>query len=84
MIKLSVPKFDKDLNFIGHSEVVVKDKMDTQDYVKIACALPGMPVGYCEEIYDIGNVKKPIEITKFYDPRQRGFDKIKNQFITII
>jgi hypothetical protein len=84
MIKLLVPKFDKDLNFVGHSKVCVKNKIDTKDYNKIASVLPGLPQGYCEEIYSIGKTKKPIEITRFYDPRQRDISKIKNRFITVI
>jgi len=84
MIKLRIPKFDRDLNFVGYSQVAVRNKMNSVDYNKVVSLLPGMPQGYCKEIYDIYKTKKPIEITKFYDIRQRGLKKIRNQFITII
>lgn len=85
MITLLVPYFDEFNNFklLGHKEIKVKNKMDTKDYNKITSVLPGMCVGYCSDIYKIAEKKQPIEITEFYDIRQKNVKKIKGHYITL-
>ncbi len=85
MITLLVPTFDEFNNykFKGNKEVKIKNKPNTRDYNKITKVLAGMCVGYCSAVYTIGKTKKPIDITDFYDIRQRGVKKLKGYFITI-
>ena len=86
MITLQVPFFDEfdNLKFLGYKEVKVKNKIKTEDYNKITSVLPGMCVGYCPEIYKIAETKEPIEVTRFYDIRQKSVKKLKGYFITLI
>lgn len=83
MKTLLVPQFNEQRKFIGTKEVKVKNKMDNKDYQKVTKHLPGFAVGYCSELYRIAETQKPIEITRFYDARQRGLNGLKNYFITV-
>lgn len=83
-IKLSVPTFDDNLKFIKNVTIEVNKNLNTKDYNAICRLLPGMTVGYCAEIYDIAKNKKPIEITGFYDIRQRGIKKVKGYYINLL
>lgn len=84
MKTLLIPKFDlNSLKFLKYKEVKIKNKPNTKDYNKVAQELPGFPQGYCPAIYNILETKKPIEITRFYDKRQRGSRKLKGHFITL-
>lgn len=83
MKTLLVPSFDYDTKFIGYKEVKVKNKMDHADEMKVLEILPGFKCGYCPALSKITETKEPIEITRFYDIRQRGAKKLKNFFITL-
>jgi hypothetical protein len=84
MKTLLIPKFDiNSLKFLGHKEVKIKNNPNTKDYNKVVEQLPGFPQGYCPSIYNILISKKPLEITSFYDKRQRGSRKLKGYFITV-
>jgi hypothetical protein len=69
--------------FIKNKEVKVKNNMNSKDYIKVAQLLPGLTVGYCADIYKIAETKKRIEITRFYDIRQRSVKQLKGYFITL-
>jgi hypothetical protein len=84
MKTLLVPSFDYENNFIGYKEVKVKNKMDHKDENKVLNILPGFKQGYCPALSKITETREPIEITRFYDVRQRGVKKLKNLFITIL
>jgi len=85
MKTLIVPQFDRDtLQFTGNIEVKIKNKPNTADYNKVAKKLPGLTLGYCEQLYTIGQTEKPIEITSFYDVRQgKDVNKLKGFFIKL-
>lgn len=87
MKTLIVPTFkhvhNQGYKFNKNIEVKVKNKMNTKDYLKVAESLPGLTVGYCAELYDIAQIRKPIEITRFYDIRQRSVKQLKGYFITL-
>jgi hypothetical protein len=85
MKTLQIPKFKKSdkYKFIGFKKVKVKNKMNSKDYIKVVSELPGMAVGYCAELYNILESKKPIEITRFYDVRQSP-QFLKGHFITVV
>jgi hypothetical protein len=87
MKTLLVPTFkyvqNQGYKFKGHKEVKVKNRMNSKDYIKVTSVLPGLPVGYCSELYDITEKQKPIEVTRFYDLRQNGVKQLKGHFITI-
>tara|TARA_R110002020_G_scaffold144907_1_gene318097 strand:- start:6 stop:275 length:270 start_codon:yes stop_codon:yes gene_type:complete len=87
MKTLIVPKFNyvdnQGYKFNKYVEVKVKNKMNSKDYIKVTQVLPGLTVGYCAELYDIAEKKNPIEITRFYDIRQRSVKQLKGYFITL-
>ncbi len=83
MIQLLIPTFDDKINFIGNVTLEVNDIIQYDDYNKICKLLPGTPCGYCNSIATIGETKQPIEITRFYDIRQKGVKKLKRYFITL-
>ncbi|HEY9341914.1 MAG TPA: hypothetical protein VIQ23_10050 [Hanamia sp.] len=83
MKTLSVPTFDHENKFTGYKKVKVKNKIDHADEMKVLNLLPGFPQGYCPALSKITETKEPIEITRFYDVRQRGIKNLKNLFITI-
>lgn len=85
MKTLIIPILDEFNNYKqkGFKEVKIKNNPDAKDYHKITNVLPGLCVGYCPEVYSIGETKKPIEIIDFYDIRQKGVKKLKGHFITL-
>ena len=87
MKTLIVPTFKHENNvgykFKSYKEVKVKNKMNSKDYIKVASHLPGLTVGYCGELYDIAELKNPIEVTRFYDIRQRSVKQLKGYYITV-
>lgn len=85
MVTLQIPKFDTFGNkFLKFVTVKIKNKPNTKDYHKVINELAGFPQGYVAEIYTIGETKKPIEVSRFYDLRQRGSRKLKGHFITVV
>ena len=87
MIHLQVPQFDKFNNykFTNFKTVKIKNKPDSSDYNKITKELPGICQGYVEQVYTIGETKKPIEVSNFYDIRQgKTVKKFKGYFITVL
>jgi hypothetical protein len=84
MKTLLVPAFDYENKFTGYKKVKVKNKLDHKDENKVLGFLPGIPQGYCPALSKITETKEPIEITRFYDIRQRGVKKLKNYFITVL
>ena len=62
MKTLLVPTFkhvqNQGYKFVKNEEVKVKNKMNSKDYIKVTNCLPGLPVGYCSELYDITETKK--------------------------
>jgi hypothetical protein len=83
MKKIIVPKFNIDNNFIGYKIVMVSNKMTDEDQEKVRSELPGIPQGFCPALGRILITKKPIEITRFYDSRQRT-KKLKNLYISLV
>lgn len=86
MKTLLVPTFEptcKGYRFLKYKEVKVKNKPNSKDYIKVTNALPGLPVGYCSELYKITETAKPIEIIRFYDLRQQGTKQLKGFFIRL-
>lgn len=79
-MKITIPKFDHDLNFSHYKVIIVRKRITTSCYNKIVSELPGLSLGYQEGIYNLSN--KPVEIASFYDPRQGiGVKKLKGFFI---
>jgi len=83
MKTIQVPKFDIYLKFVGYTTVEVKDIMDYDDEQKVIHELPGIPQGYCPALGKILETKQSIEITRFYDSRQRT-KLLKGHYITVI
>jgi hypothetical protein len=83
-MKLSIPTFDDNLRFIKNITIEINKKIGTNEYNRITQILPGMCVGYCEDIYSIAETKTPIEIIHFYDIRQKGVKKLKGYFIKVL
>lgn len=84
MKTLIIPKLDENIKFCGYTRIKVKNKMTSSDVKKVLEQLPGLPQGYCGEIYTITQTKTPIELIRFYDIRQRGVRKLKNLFIAVV
>jgi hypothetical protein len=84
MQTIQIPLFDEKIKFTGFTTVNVKNKIDYKESCKIISRLPGIPVGYCASIYKLGNGVDKIELPRFYDARQKGVNKLKNFYITII
>jgi len=93
MITLLVPSFKTvwpvgakhhEYEFTGYVQVEVNDQPNDADYQKVTSILPGIPCGYCPALYEIGKTRQPIPITSFYDSRQRGVNKLKCYFISIL
>lgn len=84
-IKLSVPTFDQNIKFVDNVTIEVNKKITTEDYNRICRLLPGLPQGYPEPIFTIGETKKPVPVIDFYDIRQgKAVKKFKGYFITIL
>ena len=83
-IKISVPTFDDNLRFVKNVTIEIKKKGDSKDYNDVCRLLPGSPCGYCPAIYHIAETKKPIQITEFYDIRQKNVRKLKGYYINVL
>lgn len=85
MKTLHVPTFDEfnDYKFIKFQSVKIKNNPDNKDYNKVTRLLPGFCVGYCPELYTIGETEKPIEVTSFYDTRQKSVKKLEGYYIIL-
>ncbi len=82
-MKIIIPKFDEKIKFAGYKTVSVKKHMDFEDEQKILQELPGFPQGYCSSLGKITQTKTPIELTRFYDIRQRGSTKLRGYYIAV-
>jgi hypothetical protein len=79
---LIIPKFENS-KFISYQEIEIPDNPKHEDEMKVINELPGTPCGYCPALQTIAINKKPIEITRFYDSRQKGLNKLRNFYIAL-
>ena len=80
MKRVMIQKLDGELKQIGTTEVMINDNPNTEDYNKVVREFPGIPCGYCKELYTtIGR----IDMIDFYDIRQKNIKRLKGLFIEI-
>ena len=79
---LIIPKFENG-KFTSYKEIEIPDNPNHEDEMKVINEFPGTPCGYCMALQTIAVNKKPIEITRFYDSRQKGLNKLRNFYIAL-
>ena len=80
MKRVIIPTLNEQLKQVGSVDVIINDNPNTEDYNKVVREFPGIPCGYCRELYTtIGR----IEMIDFYDIRQKNIKRLKGLFIEI-
>ena len=77
------PKLFGNMKVTSYKEIEIPDNPNHEDEMKVINEFPGTPCGYCMALQTIAVNKKPIEITRFYDSRQKGLNKLRNFYISL-